>query len=110
MATVRAMANTPVPGPRPLTSSSSPRPCATSSRSRCDEGAICDAIEAALAPLRHLDVTRVGNTLVARTSLGRAERVVLAGHIDTVPLTTDPPNLPTQRRGRRRCGAAAPST
>ena len=35
---------------------------------------------------------------MARTELGRDERVVLAGHIDTVPLT-DPPNLPTQRIG-----------
>ncbi len=64
-----------------------------------DEAAICDAIEAALAPLHHLQVTRIGNTLVARTDLGRAERVVLAGHIDTVPLTQDPANLPTRRQG-----------
>ena len=63
------------------------------------EAAICDAIEAALAPLDHLDVTRIGNTLVARTDLGRAERVVLAGHIDTVPLTRNPSNLPTRREG-----------
>ncbi|MGE9809134.1 MULTISPECIES: succinyl-diaminopimelate desuccinylase [unclassified Janibacter] len=61
-----------------------------------DEGAIASAVEAALAPLDHLEVTRVGNTVVARTELGRAERVVLAGHLDTVPLT-DPPNLPTKR-------------
>ncbi len=64
-----------------------------------DERAICDAIEVALAPLRHLTVTRIGNTLVARTDLGRAERVVLAGHIDTVPLTQDPANLPVRREG-----------
>ncbi|XVX21243.1 succinyl-diaminopimelate desuccinylase [Actinomycetota bacterium] len=64
-----------------------------------DEQTICDAIEAALRGLDHLEVTRIGNSLVARTELGREERVVLAGHIDTVPLTTDPPNLPTQRRG-----------
>jgi succinyl-diaminopimelate desuccinylase len=64
-----------------------------------DEQAVCDAVEAALAPLSHLALTRVGNSLVARTDLGRSERVVLAGHLDTVPLTTDPPNLPTQRRG-----------
>ena len=64
-----------------------------------DEAAICDAIEAALAPLRHLQLTRIGNTLVARTDLGRDERVVLAGHIDTVPLTLDPANLPTRREG-----------
>src|SRR5689334_1211882 len=69
-----------------------------------DEAAICDAIEAALAPLEHLATTRIGNTLVARTDLGRAERVVLAGHIDTVPLTTDPANLPTQRRGEELWG------
>jgi succinyl-diaminopimelate desuccinylase len=64
-----------------------------------DEAAICDAIEAALAPLPHLQLTRIGNTLVARTDLGRDERVVLAGHIDTVPLTLDPANLPTRREG-----------
>ncbi|MEP6649554.1 MAG: succinyl-diaminopimelate desuccinylase [Lapillicoccus sp.] len=63
-----------------------------------DEDAIASAIDAALRPLPHLTVTRHGNTVVARTELGRDERVVLAGHIDTVPLT-DPPNLPTQRVG-----------
>ncbi len=61
-----------------------------------DEAAIADAIEAALTPLAHLTVTRIGNTVVARTEQGHTERVVLAGHIDTVPLT-DPPNLPTRR-------------
>src|SRR3954469_6493390 len=61
-----------------------------------DEAALADAIEAALRPLAHLQVERDGNTVVARTSLGRAERVVLAGHIDTVPLT-DAPNLPTRQ-------------
>ncbi|WP_374970237.1 succinyl-diaminopimelate desuccinylase [Terrabacter sp. BE26] len=60
-----------------------------------DEARLADAIEAALRPLEHLEVTRDGNTVVARTSLGRAERIVLAGHIDTVPLTTVP-NLPTR--------------
>jgi succinyl-diaminopimelate desuccinylase len=63
------------------------------------EARLCDAIEAALRPLAHLEVTRIGNSLVARTSLGRPERVVLAGHIDTVPLTTDPVNLPTRLEG-----------
>ena len=63
-----------------------------------DEERIADAVEAALRPLRHLEVTRDGNAVIARTNLGRSERVVLAGHLDTVPLT-DPPNLPTRRDG-----------
>ena len=32
-----------------------------------------------------LELTRVGDNLVARTDLGRAQRLVLAGHTDTVP-------------------------
>jgi succinyl-diaminopimelate desuccinylase len=63
-----------------------------------NEQRIADAIEAVLRPLRHLEVTRDGNTVIARTDLGRSERVVLAGHLDTVPLA-DPPNLPTSRDG-----------
>jgi succinyl-diaminopimelate desuccinylase len=59
-----------------------------------DEGALADAIERALRPLEHLEVLRDGDAVVARTHLGRAERVVLAGHIDTVPLASTP-NLPT---------------
>ena len=59
-----------------------------------DEGPLADAIEAALAPIGHLQVLRDGDAVVARTSLGRTERVVLAGHIDTVPLAGTP-NLPT---------------
>jgi succinyl-diaminopimelate desuccinylase len=61
-----------------------------------NEQRIADAIEAAVRPLRHLQVTRHGHTVIARTRLSRRERVVLAGHIDTVPLT-EPPNLPTRR-------------
>jgi len=63
-----------------------------------NEQRIADAIEAALRALPHLTVSRDGNSVIARTELGRAERVVLAGHIDTVPLT-DPPNLPVRRDG-----------
>lgn len=61
-----------------------------------NERALADAVEQALADLSHLVVTRIGNTVVARTSLGRPERAVLAGHLDTVPLT-QPPNLPVRR-------------
>ncbi len=60
-----------------------------------DEQALADAVETALRAYPHLDVVRDGDTVVARTSLGRERRVVVAGHLDTVPLT-DPPNLPTR--------------
>jgi succinyl-diaminopimelate desuccinylase len=49
------------------------------------EGPIADSVEAALGTLSHLQVERFGNTVVARTDLGHAERVVVAGHLDTVP-------------------------
>ena len=61
-----------------------------------DEQRIADAVEAALRPLPHLDVQRRGHTLVARTDLGRGERVVIAGHLDTVPLHD---NLPSRNDG-----------
>ncbi len=65
-----------------------------------DERALADAVEAALrawsGPGGALEVVRDGDAVVARTALGRAERVLLAGHLDTVPLT-DPPNLPVRR-------------
>ncbi|MGM7423461.1 succinyl-diaminopimelate desuccinylase [Cellulosimicrobium sp. CpK407] len=60
-----------------------------------DERGLADAVEAALRAYPHLEVVRDGDTVVARTSLGRERRVVVAGHLDTVPLT-DPPNLPTR--------------
>jgi len=50
-----------------------------------DERAVTDHLEALLAPVPWLDVTRVGDNLVARSSLGRDLRLVLAGHTDTVP-------------------------
>ncbi|MET4642872.1 succinyl-diaminopimelate desuccinylase [Streptomyces sp. NBC_01724] len=57
-----------------------------------DEKELADAIEAALRALPHLTVDRHGNNVVARTQLGRAERVVLAGHIDTVPIADNVPS------------------
>ncbi|WP_181034267.1 succinyl-diaminopimelate desuccinylase [Arthrobacter sp. GMC3] len=53
-----------------------------------NEAALADAVEDALRALPHLEVTRNGDSIVARTSLGRAERIILAGHLDTVPLPT----------------------
>jgi succinyl-diaminopimelate desuccinylase len=49
------------------------------------ESELADAVEEALRPLPHLAVERHGDAVVARTELGRPERVVLAGHLDTVP-------------------------
>ena len=49
------------------------------------EGAVADHLQAVLEPVPWLSVTRVGDNLVARTSLGRSSRFVLAGHTDTVP-------------------------
>ena len=60
------------------------------------EQAIADAVEAALTRVEHLEVTRIGHSVVARTDLGRAERVVIAGHLDTVPLND---NLPVRNDG-----------
>ncbi|EPH42161.1 succinyl-diaminopimelate desuccinylase [Streptomyces aurantiacus] len=61
-----------------------------------EEKALADAIETALRTLPHLTVDRYGNNVVARTSLGRSERVILAGHIDTVPIAENPPNVPSR--------------
>lgn len=58
-----------------------------------DEQSIADAIEVFLRDCPHLEVMRDGNALVARTNLGRDNRVVIAGHIDTVPIND---NLPTR--------------
>ena len=58
-----------------------------------NEGPLADAIEAAVQAVPHLTVTRVGDTVVARTELGRERRVVIAGHIDTVPING---NVPTR--------------
>lgn len=49
------------------------------------EGPIADAVEAVLQAAPHLRVVRRGNVVWARTDLHRAERVLLAGHLDTVP-------------------------
>lgn len=60
-----------------------------------NERALADLVEEALR-LPHLELTRDGDCIVARTSLGRAERVVIAGHLDTVPVAD---NLPSRLEG-----------
>ncbi|MCI0686402.1 MAG: succinyl-diaminopimelate desuccinylase [Sporichthyaceae bacterium] len=69
-----------------------------------NEQALADEIEAALRTLPHLRVDRLGHSLVARTHLDRPDRVVIAGHIDTVPLAA---NLPSRRHGDRLYGLGA---
>jgi len=56
-----------------------------------DELALADEIERAISAYPHLEVIRHGNTIVARTDLGRAQRVAIAGHIDTVPINGNVP-------------------
>ena len=50
-----------------------------------EEGLIADHVESLLRRHAWLDVVRFGDNVVARTDLGLPDRVVLAGHLDTVP-------------------------
>src|SRR5688572_11637438 len=63
-----------------------------------NEQEIADAVESALRPLPHLEVQRIGHTVIARTNLGRGQRVVLAGHLDTVPLADNFPSTVDAQR------------
>jgi len=65
-----------------------------------EEGALADAIQRAVGDLPHLEVFRDGDTIVARTNLGRAQRVVIAGHIDTVPINANVPTRDIEIDGR----------
>src|SRR4051795_11699786 len=57
-----------------------------------NERRLAEAVELVLREVPHLTVQRDGDTLVARTDLGRAQRVVLAGHLDTVPIAGNYPS------------------
>lgn len=59
-----------------------------------EEGPLADLVEQSLRALPHLRVDRVGDSIVARTALGRGERVIIGGHLDTVPSAG---NLPSRR-------------
>src|SRR3954453_10640668 len=56
------------------------------------EEAIADHVADVLEQAPHLSVERLGNTVMARTDLGRDQRIVLAGHLDTVPVNDNFPS------------------
>ncbi|WP_333617856.1 succinyl-diaminopimelate desuccinylase [Dietzia sp.] len=66
-----------------------------------EEEALADAVEAALrasvaafrGPGTSTDVERIGNCVVARTNRGLGSRVILAGHLDTVPVADNVPSV-----------------
>ena len=71
-----------------------------------DEAGIAGEVEAALrAQTSGFEIVRNGNAVLARTSLGRPSRVLLAGHLDTVPVAE---NLPSRLDGGELhgCGTA----
>jgi succinyl-diaminopimelate desuccinylase len=61
-----------------------------------DESRLADEIEAALRRRRRTSRYPNGDAVLARTHLGRPSRVMLAGHIDTVPIAD---NLPSRIEG-----------
>jgi len=65
---------------------------------------LADEVELALRTVSHLEVSRDGDTIAARTDLGRDRRVVIAGHLDTVPIAE---NLPSRRDGERLYGCGS---
>jgi len=73
------------------------------------EGPLADLVEAALRGLGGLEVVRIGNNVLARTDLGRDTRIVLAGHLDTVPIADNVPSLVETVDGEERlhgCGTS----
>ena len=79
-----------------------------------NEGPLADAVEAALrdagfGTVDALEILRDGDAVCARTHLGLADRVVLAGHLDTVPIADNVPGRTEVRDGAARstCSPAA---
>jgi succinyl-diaminopimelate desuccinylase len=65
-----------------------------------EEKPLADLVETALRALGGLEVERVGDAVLARTNLGRPTRVVLAGHLDTVPVADNVPSALDEATGR----------
>ncbi|MGB9308893.1 MAG: succinyl-diaminopimelate desuccinylase [Mycobacterium sp.] len=71
-----------------------------------NEGRIADEVETALREQTSgFETIRTGDAVLARTTLGRPSRVLLAGHLDTVPVAG---NLPSRLEGGELhgCGTA----
>lgn len=69
------------------------------------EAALADHVEDELRrDATGLELTRIGNNLVARTNAGRDQRIVLGGHLDTVPANE---NLTARFEGDRLFGLGA---
>lgn len=66
-----------------------------------DEATLAGAVERAIRAYPRLEVQRVGNIVIARTTGARARRIVLAGHLDTVPIAG---NVPSRVAGGRLYG------
>ncbi|AWK73667.1 MULTISPECIES: succinyl-diaminopimelate desuccinylase [Rhodococcus] len=62
-----------------------------------DESVIAEAVESALRTQTNgFEIVRNGNAVLARTNRGLPSRVMLAGHLDTVPIAD---NVPSRREG-----------
>ncbi len=69
-----------------------------------NEKVLADAVESALRGCSHLSVSRIGNSVIARNHASRGERVIIAGHLDTVPANG---NLPHKRNEQAISGLGA---
>ena len=65
---------------------------------------LANLVQQALEGYPHLDVTRIGNSVIATNHGDRGDRVVIAGHLDTVPVNG---NLPHRMDSNRIYGLGA---
>ena len=69
-----------------------------------NEKVLADAVEQALKSAEHLSVHRIGHNVIATNHNAHGVRVILAGHLDTVPANN---NLPSRIDGGRVFGLGA---
>jgi len=70
------------------------------------EGPLADLVEQALTAVPGLWVQRDGDAVVARTGGSRSRRVLLAGHLDTVPIADNVPSVQTPDGRLAGCGTS----